>query len=182
MQRILVPTDGSMHAKRALAVAGDLAAANGGRILLLHVLLNKKEAAEIEAMPETARLASDVAQALREVLAEEPMTTSAAAIMADPAAPCRPAPRGVLEAIGDAVLNTGVANIVNRGVVAEKLPPVDGAPADAILSAVREQSATAVVMGCRGLSDLEAFTFGSVSREVAKNAPCPVVMVHAPKT
>jgi nucleotide-binding universal stress UspA family protein len=164
MQRILVPTDGSNHSKRALAVASDLAVANEGRLLLLHVLLRKKEAEEIEAMAETARLAPDVMMALREALAGAPTQVSAAAVMADPTAPCRPAPRNVLQAIGDAVLNTAVADTVSRGIVAEKMPPTDGDAASAILETIREQSATAVVMGCRGLGDLEAFTFGSVSR------------------
>lgn len=179
MKRILVATDGSRHAKNALTVAEDLAAANGGRLLLLHVLLSGKEVEEIETLPERAGLAAEADEALRAALREAPEEKSVAEVLADPAAPLHPAPRTVLEAIGDAVLNAAVADVTSRGIVVEKLPAADSEPAEAILKAAREQEATAVVMGCRGVGDLEAFTFGSVSREVAQKSPCSVIMVHA---
>jgi nucleotide-binding universal stress UspA family protein len=164
MQRILVPTDGSQHAKAALKVACTLAQANEAQLLLLHVLLRKKEADEIIAMPEYSTLDAAIDKELRDVLAQAPQPHPAAEVMADPDAPDRPAPAGVLEAIGEVILNA---------------KPVDGEPAAAILEAAQAGKADTIVMGSRGLGELEAFTFGSVSHEVARDAAAAVISVHA---
>ena len=44
------------------------------------------------------------------------------------------------------------------------------------------QSADLVVVGSRGRSGIAAALLGSVSRHVVDHAPCPVVVVKAPKT
>ena len=180
MQRILVPIDGSLHAKEALRVAIDLARARDARLVLLHVLLRGKEANEIDAMPESAKLDPATAQALRESLSGPVSRRNAATIMADPEAPSHPVSGDVLSALGEAILNTAIADAVGHGIVAEKTAPVDDEPAKAIVAAARAQTVSTIVMGSRGLGDIASFTFGSVSREVARHAPCPVVMVHAP--
>jgi nucleotide-binding universal stress UspA family protein len=179
MKRILVPTDGSQHAKAALKVACDLAQANEARLLLFHVLLRKKEADEILAMPESSTLDATIDQELRGVLAQTPQPHDAAEMMADPDAPDHPAPLKVLQAIGDVILNAAVAECAARGITAERLRPGDGEPADAILAAARETEADTIVIGTRGLGELVAFTFGSASHKVARDAAASVISVHA---
>jgi nucleotide-binding universal stress UspA family protein len=179
MKRILVPTDGSQHAKAALKVACDLAHANEAQLLLLHVLLRKKEVEEILAMPESATLDAAIDEELRAALRQSPHPHPAAEVMADPDAPDHPAPVEALRALGEVILNAAVAECATHGIDAERLKSGDGDPSDAILAAVRDVKADTVVMGSRGLGGLEAFTFGSVSHKVARDAAASVISVHA---
>lgn len=179
MKRILVPTDGSQHAKAALKVACDLAHANEAQILLLHVLLRKKEVEEILAMPESATLDTTIGEDLRAALRQSPHPHAAAEVMADPDAPDHPAPLEALRALGEAILNAAVADCATHGIDAERLKPGDGDAADAILAAAQDADVDTIVMGTRGLGELEAFTFGSVSHKVARDAAASVISVHA---
>ncbi len=179
MDKILVPTDGSPHANEALHVAGTIAAACDGQVVLLHTLLVRKEAEEIGALPETSKLDPETRSALMATLQLPERRFSAAEVMADPDAPCRPAPVNVVEAVGEIILNTAVAKLVDKGVVVEKLPVAMGDPAVEILNAAQVCQADMIVMGHRGLGELDAITVGSVSRQVTQKSPCKVVTVHA---
>ena len=74
-------------------------------------------------------------------------------------------------------------------VVFESLYSMDSDSPDlaALVQACREHGAISIIdvahdfgaMGSRGLGELEAFTFGSVSHEVARDAPASVISVHA---
>lgn len=57
---------------------------------------------------------------------------------------------------------------------------VDGDPADALVSEAKD--AELVVVGSRGRGDLKSALLGSVSSHVVQHAPCPVVVVKAPKS
>ncbi len=52
-----------------------------------------------------------------------------------------------------------------------------GNPADEILACAEEHAAAALYLGSRGLGTLGSLFLGSVSKEVAHAAPCPVVIV-----
>jgi len=54
---------------------------------------------------------------------------------------------------------------------------VEGSPAQAILELVDQEGAAMLVIGSRGRGSLRAAVLGSVSRELASDAPCPVVIV-----
>lgn len=53
-----------------------------------------------------------------------------------------------------------------------------GDPAPQILQAVREWPADLLALGSRGLTGLEAFALGSVSRAIAYAAPCPLLLAR----
>ncbi len=53
-----------------------------------------------------------------------------------------------------------------------------GDPARAILSEAGKRSVDAIVMGSRGLSDLQGFVVGSVSHKVSHAAECSVITVR----
>lgn len=57
-----------------------------------------------------------------------------------------------------------------------------GWPAERILAAAKDLHAGIVVMGCRGLGGLKAWTAGSVSSRVAHEAPCSVLLAKEPPT
>lgn len=55
-----------------------------------------------------------------------------------------------------------------------------GEAGDAICRYAEEQGAAAIVMGSRGRGGLRRAILGSVSDHVVRNAPCPVIITHAP--
>ena len=53
-----------------------------------------------------------------------------------------------------------------------------GEPAHQIIQAAKRLPASLVVLGSKGLTGLEGFLLGSVARNVAKHAPCPVLIAR----
>ena len=56
LSTIVVPTDGSDHARKAVALAADLAEKYAARVVLLHVLLHGEPAIEFGHMAEVEHL------------------------------------------------------------------------------------------------------------------------------
>lgn len=55
---------------------------------------------------------------------------------------------------------------------------LEGDPAQCIRTAAEVERCDLVVMGTRGVSDLEGLFLGSVSHKVLQTAPCPVLLVR----
>jgi nucleotide-binding universal stress UspA family protein len=53
-----------------------------------------------------------------------------------------------------------------------------GSPAEEILRAAERHRADLIVMGSKGLTGLDRYLLGSVSRKVARHAPCSVLVVR----
>ncbi len=178
MKTILVPTDGSVAAEKAIDLALDLAEKHGTSITLMHVLLRDKEPNELLRLPELAAANEDVVHALR-ALAETPkIQRSAQDLMSAPNAPDRPAPEELLRTLGAYVLDRASSRVRSRGVAVDVLDIADGAAAPAIAAAAKTQAADTIVMGMRGLRQIEAVAFGSVSQEVCRSVDCTCVAVH----
>lgn len=178
MKSILVPIDGSPHADRALAIACDLARANGAEIKLLHVLLHDRDPGELLRLPAAGRLRAEVAAQLKRQHEAPAPELTVDEIMAAPNSPAKHVDEGPLIAIAEAVMEDAEEQVAAQGVACEIIPFGQGQPAGRILQAAREGGVDAIVMGCRGLSAIEAFTLGSASQEVCHDAPCPCIMVH----
>jgi nucleotide-binding universal stress UspA family protein len=178
MKTILVATDGSSAAEKALDLALDLAEKHGAGIKLLHVLLRDKEPNELLRLPDLSAAEGDVAGALK-TLEQNPVTErTAEELMSERNAPARPSPSSLLRTIGAHVLKRASARAAKRGVRADVLEIADGAAAPAIKSAAEDTNADTIVMGTRGLRQIEAITFGSVSQEVCRIVDCTCVAVH----
>lgn len=59
-----------------------------------------------------------------------------------------------------------------------ELDVLEGPAAEAILRVAEVRAADLIVMGSRGLSELEAILLGSVSHKVLQHARCPVLIVR----
>jgi nucleotide-binding universal stress UspA family protein len=59
----------------------------------------------------------------------------------------------------------------------EDVRVVEGSPAERLLEAVERDGAELLVVGTRGRGSLRSAVFGSVSRKLATDATCPVVVV-----
>jgi nucleotide-binding universal stress UspA family protein len=168
--------DGSKAADKALDVALDLAKHRKARVALLHVLLRDKEPEELVRLSDLAGLG--LASQLKSLALDERKRRTGEEIMADPGAPSRLVPETMLREIGAHVLKLGRSRAARRRVRVEVLEPADGPAAPTIVAAAAAVQAEAIVMGSRGLRQIDAFTFGSVSREVCRLAHCTCIAVH----
>ena len=55
---------------------------------------------------------------------------------------------------------------------------LEGSPGEMISDAARTEKVDMIVMGSRGLNDLEGLLLGSVTHRVLKTAPCPVLVIR----
>ena len=160
MHTILVAVDGSSHALKALQIACDLAEKYGGRIALLHVLVEGRRAGELSKLAVAGLFNDDLK-----------------ARLADAAKDDEPASPHLLEAVGREVLDNAADRVRRRGLEADLLEIHVGDPADSILRAQKSTEAGTIVMGCRGGNTSGRSSFGSVSRAVFERADCTCLSV-----
>lgn len=94
----------------------------------------------------------------------------------------RDAPADVQHEIGprenvNIVLNAAAAIAKGEGVEVQT-HPVDGDPAEAILSVAEETRADLIVVGNKGMTGARRFLLGSVPNKVSHHAPCSVIIVR----
>lgn len=178
MKAILVPTDGSRTAEKALDVALDLAQQHKAAVTLFHALLKDKEPDELLRLPELETADGNVADTLRKISAAPEPEHTAEELMAGREVPGRRVDDDLLRRIGAHILKRAQAQASARGVAVNVLELTGDKPAEAIVAAARASDADAIVMGSRGLRYIEAISFGSVSQEVCRTANCTCVAVH----
>lgn len=146
IKKVLVATDGSDHAKKAIDYACDLALKYDAEVYLLYViyksgvpksLLKVIEAHRIEKTPEHA----------------------------------------ILKEIGDRIIKMAERECRERGVKNFQSSIIEGDPAQAIIEFAREKGVDMIVMGSRGLGNLEGVFLGSVSHKVCNLAHCTCLTV-----
>jgi len=146
IKKILVATDGSDHAKKAIDYACDLALKYDAEVYLLYViyksgvpksLLKVIEAHRIEKTPEHA----------------------------------------ILREIGDRIIKMAERECREKGVKNFQSSIIEGDPAQAIIEFAREKGVDMIVMGSRGLGNLEGVFLGSVSHKVCNLAHCTCLTV-----
>jgi nucleotide-binding universal stress UspA family protein len=148
MATILVPLDGSKHARKALVFAADRLATTGDRVMLVHVM---RDPASAIFPPELLPYA--------EAGSIEPIEDNTMRI-------------------GEALLREAHNELPEALRAKADIKVVFGEPADEIVRIAGEEGAEMVVMGCRGIGALEGLLLGSVSQKVAQTAPCTVVTVR----
>ena len=161
MSIILVPVDGSGHAMKALHIACDLAEKYGGRIIILHVLMEGRQASDILKM----RIAETFDPKLR------------AALQTAAETPPGNIPEELTWPVGEIILENAANRVQRRGLEAEIHDLVIGNPAENILLAQTQIGAGTIVMGSRGVSASSASSFGSVSNRVFARAECTCLSV-----
>ena len=173
IKTILVPTDGSDHAGKAVLLASDIAEKYGARLVILHVLQRGRLPEEIRHMAEVEHLAEPV-PAGRPFAANVPASSAAALKQT----------RGdqsderIHQQIGERVLGAAETTAREAGVERLESRTEQGDPVRQILEAAKREKANLIVMGCRGLSDLKGLLIGSVSHKVSQLAPCTCVTVR----
>lgn len=146
---ILHPTVGSEPALKALDMACDLAASHHARLVILHA----------QARAGGARIPAELEQYER---LEHAHVTEAE----------------MLAGAAQAVVDAAASAARSRGVSAVSTAVEIGDPTGVILDAARREKADMIVLGSRGLGDLQGLLMSSVSHKIAHAAPCSCVVVR----
>jgi len=75
------------------------------------------------------------------------------------------------------VLDAAAANAKKDGLEVQT-HPVEGDPAEAVLSVAEETKADLIVVGNKGMTGARRFLLGSVPNNVSHHAPCSVMIVR----
>lgn len=145
---ILVPTDGSEHAAKAVKLAADLAQKYGARMIALHVM-----------SPSWGRR---IPAEMRSYAHNENIEATE---------------REILETVGQQILRSADATAREEGLEQIDTMLEYGDVPATVLSVAETQSADFIVMGCRGLGDMKGLLLGSVSHKVTSHSPCTCITV-----
>lgn len=146
---ILHPTDGSADSKKALDLACDLARDRGARLIVVHV--QRKHG--LDSVPaELARF--ERVEGLRMTDAD------------------------LYRATAEAIARGAEEEARARGLSAVESLVVEGDPSREIVNTAKAKGVDLIVMGSRGLGDLQGLLLGSVSHKVSHAAPCSCLVVR----
>jgi nucleotide-binding universal stress UspA family protein len=149
VETILVPTDGSDHANKAVAFAGGIASKYSAAIILLHVLSDPGSGRVPTEMRKLARL-------------EHVRITE----------------HDIRQAGANELLHNAATQARNNGATKIEQVIEEGDPTRRILACAKVRGVGLIVMGSRGLGDLQGLLLGSVSHKVGHLAKCTCVTVR----
>jgi len=174
IKTILVPTDGSGHAKKAIDLAADIAEKYGARMVILHVLMRHTSESDIETICRENAV-SDALKKKLDDLKDAFLEIVAASYEAGPLS--IPIPDDILTDVGNLILDNARKRAESKGVKNISAEILDGSAADKIVAAAKKEKADMIVMGSRGLGNISGLLMGSVSHKVSHLADCTCVTV-----
>lgn len=160
---ILVAIDGSEHARKALAVAGELAASQGAALTLIHVVSGARLESELLRMAEVEHLIDDP---------QEDAAAGRITRTRNDAARDRQVKQALAEKLLAGAKRAAAANLGRVDTVVE-----EGDPAGRIADYAERNGVDLIVLGSRGLGDLKGLLLGSVSHKVCQLSPCSCITV-----
>ncbi len=172
IDNIVLATDGSEHANKALDMAASIAAAFGSKLTIVHVLMHGIPPEELQHMAQVEHL---VEHATSTMPAMTNLPTSMVHVFQN--AKNWDIAAKVVTAIGDKIVDTAAHKARDFGAKDVETCVTNGDYARSILDAAKKAEASMIIMGSRGLGDLQGLLMGSVSHKVAQLADCTVVSV-----
>ncbi|MCP5072738.1 MAG: universal stress protein [Rhodobacteraceae bacterium] len=171
IKSILVPTDGSDQADKAVELASDIAAKCGAKLVLQYVTWRGPSLEKLRASIDMNQLS----QSARDELdpAQHPIAEHVSSAFIPPVVS-----KTALKEIGEQVLERGRQTAKAKGVEVVNLVLIDGDPARKIVQTAKSEQADLIAMGSRGLGGAEGLLAGSVSYKVNHAAPCSCMVVR----
>lgn len=173
-RKILVATDGSNTANRAVDLAAELSGRFEQDLCIVHVHLHGRPPKEILRLAEIEDLAAHYSSGgltqtvrlpvyVRDYLpkAEDELEWARTTV-----------------AIGEQILERAKERAEERGARNVTTEIRAGDYADEILELAESEGLSMIVMGCRGLGRVREALLGSVSQKVLHHAPCTVVIAR----
>jgi len=171
---ILVATDGSEHADKAIDLACDLAAKYDARLLALHILLSGDPIDQMRRWAEVEHVGGLGAAGTGSAIADVPLVK---APTIGGSGKSELLSTEVATFIGDQILKEAADKAKAKGVRQVKTRIEDGNPTKCILECAKQEGADLIVIGSRGLGDLASLLMGSVSHKVSHLAECTCITV-----
>ncbi len=170
MKTILIATDGSDHAGKALDIGAALAKKFGSRIIILHIMMR---GASFDAVHK-AFIAQGLSTDILDELLKDQMPTFAYG-MGGPIPPIVPLIE--LGRLGQRILDRAKKTLTDEGIEDAKFLMEDGDAAEKIVDIAKRENADVIVLGHRGLGTVGEVFAGSVSTKVGHRAACTVISV-----
>lgn len=174
ISNILVATDGSDTAGRAVDLAADLATKLGASLTVGHVLQHSARAEELNRMAEAGHLVRHSATEAGLAIANIPSNMDALFTGTLTWAEKERA----IAAMGDEIVALAARRAQDAGVKDVSTRVVNGDYDEGILEMAKDVGADTIVIGQRGLGRLRRMLQGSVSQKVNQQAECTVVTVR----
>lgn len=175
IKTILVATDASNHAQKAVKLAGEMAGKYSARLVIVHALMRDATSATLRKLATRKLLTKEQRKLLDSYEIDVQMSVAQAGGM--DFGIVVPAPLEILQPIARQVLDRAEGQA--RGAGAKKVSSrvLGGDPADGIVASAKREKADLIVLGTRGYGEIKGLLLGSVSHKVAAHAPCPVLTV-----
>lgn len=167
---ILVATDGSDHARKALQLASDVAGLYGASLSILHVTMRSQVQAEVKRWAEVEHLVESTPPKhaeLRNIPSMQELLNENTDTAID----------RIREIVGEQLLAQEKQVALDRGAKEVGTLVVNGDPVTEILNTAERQKSDLIILGSRGLSPVKGVFLGSVSNRVSQAATCTCVTV-----
>jgi nucleotide-binding universal stress UspA family protein len=174
IKTILVPTDGSSHAKKAIDLAADIAEKYEAQMLILHILMRHCTNSDIESICKENAMSAGLAKKLDDFQRTHLQMDVTAY---GPSPIFMHVPDGLLVEVGDLLTENARQRAKSKGVKDVEILVLDGSPADTIIAVANKEEADMIVMGSRGLGKFADVLMGSVSHKVSHLSKCTCVTV-----
>lgn len=168
---ILVATDGSDQADKAVDLASDIAAKTGSKLSLMYVMWRGPSLEKLRGSIDMDQLSDSARDELDPAL--HPIAEHVSSAFIPPVVSMN-----ALREIGEQVLARGQQVAEAKGVKVAGLDVIDGDPARKIIQIAKREKADLIAMGSRGLGGVEGQLTGSVSYKVSHAAPCSCMVVR----
>ncbi len=172
-KKILCPTDGSLHAYKALDLAIDLAKKYDAELVILHIPHRFENIAALRRFAEVEGLAPHINADMDRLSKMDHRISQATDFVSHDSVV---SPRIMIE-IGHHIIEGAQIRAERKGLKNVDARLEIGDPADRILKCIDADKIDCVIMGSRGLNDLKGLFLGSVSHKVANRAPCTCISV-----
>ncbi len=168
---ILVSTDGSKQADRAVDLASEVASKYGAKLVILYVMWRGPSLEQFRASIDMDQLSEGARKDLDP--ARHPIAEHMSSAFIPPVVP-----KATQQEIGEQVLARGRQTAEAKGVRDPILVLKDGDPARTIVNVAQREQADLITMGSRGLGGVEGHLAGSVSYKVNHAARCSCMIVR----
>lgn len=172
MKTMVVATDGSEHARKAVTLAADLASKSDARLVLVHVLLRGELSEDMRHLAEVEYHTREGGKTPAPLvpLGRYPANIVPSDVARDPTP--------VLQTVGEQILKEAKQIAKDHGVTKVDTRIEDGDVVKRLLSVVEEVDADILVTGSRGLSNLKGMLAGSVSHKLSNMSPVTCISVR----
>jgi len=174
ISKILVATDGSDNAERAIDLAAELASRLEVPLTVGHVLQHGARAEELNRMAESEHMVRHAAAETRLDFADVPSNMDAILTGKLSGADRE----RIVAVIGDEIVARAAQRARDAGAKDVATLVANGDSDEGILEMAEVTGADAIVIGRRGLSRLRRILQGSVSQKVNQQAECTVITVR----